>query len=392
MSNPEPYDPTTETSPTPLEVNQPTANPGRSRSFHRTKTLARFPLHAAPTCLSGTTPEGWVLLGFPDGKVGAWHPSSGAYLLRPFHYWTDAEVVGLAWGTFPVACALFADTSVLIWNAISGEIRGFKNDNSIAEESHARAVKDASERYDPDYGWTSLRDESIAESDPTRYTMSPAILGSPDGFIYCLIEPFTDSYGTHVLDIPRLERWDGSTGATESLGTPTDDCSDVSLRLGAENTILVMIDGELIQVGLKDGRNNWIDSHHWSYARLIEASSGPPGSDLIRVATGSGVYEVRLGEPSGSRCLLEMPDVANAVFFVHGDYVLLRTFSGMWHFAVLDGSPVIANAVVMPRVGKVVAASFQDPVDFFAVHEDGSIRWLELGPLYHERQDEEIPF
>ena len=108
------------------------------------------------------------------------------------------------------------------------------------------------------------------------------------------------------------------------------------------------------------------------------------------LVSGCGVYEVLLGESGGGRCLLQLPDVADAVFFLEGDHVLLRTFSGMWHFARLDERPVIVHPVLMPGVATVLAASLDDPLDFFAVHEDGSIRWLRLGPLYEE--EEEIPF
>ena len=298
MSDPDPRDPTPGPTPTPREVDGPTANPGRLRSFHRPEILARFPIHAVPTCLSGTTAEGWVLLGFSDSKVGAWHPSTGAYLLRPFRDRASAKVLGLAWSSFPTAGAVFDDTSVLAWDVLSGQIHGYHNHDQEEKRAHNAAVDAAWARCDPETGEPSdLYDAALLEGSATSYSMNPSLLGRPDGFVYCLIEPGIDSSGTPVIDIPRLARWDGSPNDPDWLGTPTDDCRDVSLRPGPGNTILVLIDDKLIQVDLTDGRETPMDWDQWSYGRLIEASLGPPGRDVVRVVAGLGLRCLR--SPAG---------------------------------------------------------------------------------------------
>lgn len=354
------------------------------------RNLASLPLHCKPTCLSNENSSAGVLIGFPQGKIGLWRPDTGEYFLRSFQTSvSDSEVVAVACGVFPSACALFSDTTILTWDVVTGEVRQFINHNRIAEEEHAMAVAAANARRDEFGTPASMSDEYLLESEPTQYSIDQCLLRTRSGFVYSLIEPGIDSWGVHVVNMPRLIRWsDGESGPEGLVLLGYGDW--VKLRRGpGDDAVLVVAEHELMLVNIASGEIVQRASFFLeNESPFIDAVYTNAEDGSIRLITGSEISQVNSTTFEKLRSQLKYRYLSEPIFMNHGDRVLLRMGDEAWSIAQLDQMAINLYAIQFSQGVELLSPFADDSNELLAVYADGTISLVALDLV----EEVDVPF
>lgn len=357
-------------------------------------TRTSFPLHCEASCLSELHESGWVLVGFPDGMVGAWNTRTQEYLLRMFCRASGSRVVGLAWGEFPIACATFSDTTVLIWDVVTGNVHKSVNHDACEARKHEMRVDAVIEAE----GVLAV-DMGLLGHEPVGYSMGRSVLGGTKGFVYYLIEPGYDSCGNHVMNAVQVMHWSMNDSEPFAICHKWDVDWVKLRRANEEDAVLIVYDNWLMTCSLSaSGQDRIIhESSSFESPRFVDAAFVGDNPNWICVVTAEKGLE--LDEDTGhvSRTLVQIPDKEAfdlAVFSPRHDHVLLRAKfwpakSHTWWVAKPRMNPVEMFPLAFPAKVTFIASTSGTNETWVATFVDRTIRLVTLEPV---KPEPEIPF